>query len=315
MLPPEIAFGARLFQPQPSAVLKPPTADSLDGNAMNFVKDVSTPEKDFPVGRKRSASEVLQDDDDILNPTVMCPYTTKVGEEPRKVQIERRKRLYALQSIIELLDQEGLITDDVQLCDGNLPLHLFDNTDYETRKPSQWVDKIKKVCAEAAFVDCKKQCVWKDCEVLDYAEDGHTYLVRWNDTGQTSWIPRILLHFKAESPFVFVKRFAEAYKEREQAELLMKYNHYVNSMPKEDIPPVGPEQEEHIRELSFTVKEYRERQVDFSKYMKEVNSEYARVMNQITFYDNLRNQKLCIREFTVELDMEFIGKVPSPAPL
>eukprot|EP01018_Ginkgo_biloba_P007251 Gb_31261 [translate_table: standard] len=42
------------------------------------------------VMKRFGAFKVLFSDDEILEPTVMVPYDTKVGEVPRKVQVERR---------------------------------------------------------------------------------------------------------------------------------------------------------------------------------------------------------------------------------
>ncbi|KAI5076359.1 hypothetical protein GOP47_0008424 [Adiantum capillus-veneris] len=284
---------------------------------MQSVEDVEFEEiaDGVSVSRKRPASEALLYEVDILNPIVMVPYVTKVGELPRKVAIERRKRLYETQNMLELLDHEGLPIKNIKLCKANLPLHAFDNTDYETRRPSQWVDKVRKIPAEAASVDCQGNCVWKDCEVLDYTMGGDMYLVQWIDTGQTLWIPRILLHFKAENPIVYVKRFTQAYKLRDQTESLMRFNLYVDSMPKEDMPALGPEQEERIRRLTFNVKEYTEKGLDLSMHIKEVNTEFARVMNQIVLDDSVQNQNNSVREFTVHIDLESIVKLSNPAPI
>ena len=94
-----------------------------------------------------------------------------------------------------------------------------------------------------------------------------------------------------------------------------KYHFYVNSMPKEDIRTLGPEPEERIRGLTFNCKELREKALDICKYLNEVNTEYARVMNQIVLEDCIRNQNCCGREFTVEIDIDGIEKVQQPVPL
>nr|AML30859.1 axonemal inner arm dynein heavy chain 3 [Marsilea vestita] len=263
--------------------------------------------------RKRPATEPLRDEDDILDPSVMVPYVTKVGELPRKVAIERRKRLFASQGLVDLLAAEG-VTEDFQLNKPCLPLPVFDNTDFESRPPHRWVDKNKPVPAEAAYAEPQQPCIWKECEVLDYCDDGSQYMIRWTDTGQTAWIPRLFLHFKAESPFTFAKRFAQACRLRDQTEALLKYYLYVDSMPKEDIKTLREEQEDRITKLTFMCKEYREKTLDLGKYIKEVNTEYARIMNQIVLEDCLRNQKGVAQTFTVQLDVECIEKVPPPVP-
>lgn len=52
----------------------------------------------------------------------------------------RLKRYYALQDIVELFQKEKVdpATLVMNAEKGKLPLHLFDNQDFETRSPSQW---------------------------------------------------------------------------------------------------------------------------------------------------------------------------------
>lgn len=52
----------------------------------------------------------------------------------------RMKRLYAQQSIVDLLTKQGLVPDQLDLttANGKVPIEYFDNVDYETRHPSQW---------------------------------------------------------------------------------------------------------------------------------------------------------------------------------
>ena len=58
------------------------------------------------------------DQEDIMSaskPKVMIPYNTKPGEVPRQVQIERKKRLFALQDISTLLDEKKVDLSDFKL--------------------------------------------------------------------------------------------------------------------------------------------------------------------------------------------------------
>ena len=86
-------------------------------------------------------------------------------------------------------------------------------------------------------------------------------------------------------------------------------------MPKEDIRTLGPEPEERIRNLTLNVKELKEKALDVCKYLNEVNTEYARVMNQIVLEDCMKNQNHCGSEFTVEIDIDCIEKLQPPVPL
>jgi hypothetical protein len=86
-------------------------------------------------------------------------------------------------------------------------------------------------------------------------------------------------------------------------------------MPKEGIRTLGPESEERIRGLTFNCKDLREKSLDICKYLNEVDTEYARVMNQIVLEDCIKNQNLCGMEFTVEIDIDGIEKEQQPVSL
>lgn len=55
------------------------------------------------------------------------------------------------------------------------------------------------------------------------------------------WVPRVRLHFEAEDPFVFARRFADAHERRARSESLLRYSLYVDSMPMEDLPALTTE--------------------------------------------------------------------------
>ena len=72
-----------------------------------------------------------------LEPTVMAPYATRVGETPRRVQIERKKRAFAALSVDDVLRSMPDI-DALVSVPHPLPLESFDDTEHETRATSQW---------------------------------------------------------------------------------------------------------------------------------------------------------------------------------
>ncbi|KAH8941010.1 hypothetical protein BDL97_14G015200 [Sphagnum fallax] len=256
------------------------------------------------------------DVDSVLDPTVMVPYVTKVGEIPRRVAIERLKRYYALQNVTDLFTAKGL---DPKLLimnaeKGKLPLSMFDNDDFETRVPSQWVDRVTAVSAEAAFTRFDGTTEWKPVIVLDYMEDSNTYLVQWNDSGQTTWLPRIQVHFNAEDPFRFVERVTAADKARTEAELKLRYHLYVESMPVDDIPVLTPDQVARIKMLAANTKAMRDRNEDMSELFSEADMDYANIMNKLVFDDSLQQRPTPAQEFTVVIDQPIlpVGKEKKP---
>lgn len=93
---------------------------------------------------------------------MIVPYQQKPGQPPRRIEIERKTRLYAEQNIDELLRREGIDysrfnteTDHSSGRSSFLPLEIFDDTEYESRAPHEWVQlgtDEKGVCAVDAKV-------------------------------------------------------------------------------------------------------------------------------------------------------------------
>jgi dynein heavy chain len=93
-----------------------------------------------------------------LEPKVMCPFETKEGVTPRKIEIERLKRQFATQNLQQILLQKlaalelphspknllELLNDNDHAngisAEGMLPLHLFDNSLFDCRTVDDWLD-------------------------------------------------------------------------------------------------------------------------------------------------------------------------------
>ena len=88
-------------------------------------------------------------DDPAVEPKVISPFVTRPGHIPRKIEIERKKRLYAAQDIEMLLQAKGIdyagalttTLTNVQQKLPVIPLEAFDNTSYEVRTPQEWLQR------------------------------------------------------------------------------------------------------------------------------------------------------------------------------
>ncbi|RUS78759.1 hypothetical protein EGW08_013475 [Elysia chlorotica] len=100
-----------------------------------------------------------------FKPKVQLPFYTKPGQHPRKIEIERRRRLYKSLILKELLSERNIETDqlmpkqqdDTQVMlnreeddpapfPAYLPLHIFDNEEFDCRTPQEW---LQMGCANA----------------------------------------------------------------------------------------------------------------------------------------------------------------------
>ncbi|NWR83166.1 DYH1 protein, partial [Furnarius figulus] len=153
-----------------------------------------------------------------FKPKVQIPFHRLPGQSPRKVEVERRRRLYLTLDIAELLSSKGI--DSSQLMPRHydpdnipaieetkdsvfpiyLPLKVFDNDEYDCRTPEEWISlglepgssDRKPVPGKALLptddvlghVDPKSHELtyeWIDVGVLDYDKETDLYLVHKTD--------------------------------------------------------------------------------------------------------------------------------------
>ena len=113
-----------------------------------------------------ATTEIIKTTDFTINgylPKCFLPFYTPPGTLPRKVQIDRLKRLYQSMDIAELLAKMNLSPEVIMpkhrpadevimlntLIKGDdpapfppfLPLSYFDNDDYEVWTPQEWLNK------------------------------------------------------------------------------------------------------------------------------------------------------------------------------
>ncbi|KAJ9531690.1 hypothetical protein QJQ45_021840, partial [Haematococcus lacustris] len=133
--------------------------------------------------------------------------------------------------------------------------------------------------------------------------------------GARFWVPRVNLCFAAEDPFVFAQRHAEAHASRLRAESLLRYHLYVDSMPVEDLAPLTTEQVNRMLGYALNSKRLKDRLMDTSQLIGEVNVDYTRTMNKMTFDAALRRGHSGCAAPLVALTEQFQQEEPKPAPL
>ncbi|NXO80241.1 DYH1 protein, partial [Sitta europaea] len=167
------------------------------------------------------STEILAESDfpeQSFKPKVQMPFKRLPGQNPRKVEVERRRRLYLTFDIAELLASKGI--DSNQLMPRHydpdnmppieetkdtvfpiyLPLKVFDNDEFDCRTPEEWIllglepgsSDRKPVPGKALLPtddvlgheDPKSQELiykWIDVGVLDYDKETDLYLVHKTD--------------------------------------------------------------------------------------------------------------------------------------
>ncbi|XP_033612844.1 dynein heavy chain 1, axonemal isoform X2 [Fukomys damarensis] len=168
-----------------------------------------------------SSTQLLSQTDFPLQayePKVQVPFQVLPGQQPRKVEIERRKRQYLSLDIEQLLARAGVNSNmlmprhpDSQnpqtieqghdpLFPVYLPLKVFDNEEFDCRTPSEWINmglepgsQNRKPVPGKALLPTddflghedpksqKLQYEWCEVGVLEYDEEKKLYLVHKTD--------------------------------------------------------------------------------------------------------------------------------------
>jgi dynein axonemal heavy chain len=235
-----------------------------------------------------------------LEPKIMAAFQSKPGQVPRRILIERKKRLFAEQNINELLQNHGIDYSKYPImCDHEtqaasyLPLELFDNFDFDPRTPTEWIELGKAanngICSIPAKAlrtigDAKRATgEFTSASVLDYDTKTGQYQVKWTDTGKIVSLPRVHIMFDTEDPFHFTARIVYAHEQRRMAEASIRYQLYISNMPSDEVQSLHTEQMNRIAQLAAVTEELRELASANSDINKDINNEYAMSMNKIIF--------------------------------
>eukprot|EP00775_Hariotina_reticulata_P004794 gene4794-5043_t len=134
----------------------------------------------------------------------MLPFITKPNETPREVEIQRKRRLYACQSVLDLVIKEGV--DVLQLSQQPLQwdkLAVFDDVTFESRQPEEWVPQtagIPRAMGGVAAFDETGNLQWSDCLVLDHDDIGSQFLVQLTSAASSSQLCSSAAHSPLGGP-------------------------------------------------------------------------------------------------------------------
>ena len=85
---------------------------------------------------------------------------------------------------------------------------------------------------------------------MKYLGISELYEGYWENTKEKCRLNRIFVLFDEEDPRIFMRRFKQAYTNRQYAESLMKYNYYIENMPTHQIPEIDNEEINRILGLT-----------------------------------------------------------------
>ncbi|KAK9870899.1 hypothetical protein WA026_009856 [Henosepilachna vigintioctopunctata] len=251
---------------------------------------------------------------ETFKPKVQLQHQVEIGDLPRNVAIERKRRQYSAQNIKDILDElevspKALIPIDSSVpymtntmqSMNFLPLHLFDNEKYETRTPESWLDHgvvegIRHPIPGQAFLKIEDEYAkevtygWINVAVTDYLPEQQLWSVLTLDGTQRHFdLPRIYIMFSAENPMVFGQRIKEAVDLRNQVEDTIRYEFYLDCMLLTGTLDLEKDVVAKMRTLA-TRNQMRNVNKDFLNQLEyEVNLCYKRTHGEMQFLQSIKN--------------------------
>ncbi|CUG87367.1 Hypothetical protein, putative, partial [Bodo saltans] len=293
-----------------------PQAPAVSGTgALSATADLPHP----PQGSTRTASPSAALDrfrgvtTRSTQPKVMAPHTTVRGQVPLTEQVRRRRVQYDNVNVEALLAQNGIdyykdgVSGTVDETTGKplyyrlLPLEAFDDFSFDELVPADWMAKgLDEPTGEQLGVPCLAvrtedgRSRWVAAKVMEWNEKEHKLLVEWDDVHRRVWLPRVHVYFRAENPDNFVKRVVAAHDKRKNAEAILRYNLYVESMPIDDYQALDDAVSDRVRDLSVNTTSLlnNEDNLDVQSVLKDVNLDYGRTMNRQLFDQVTKNNAL-----------------------
>ena len=177
-----------------------------------------------------------------INPKANEPHELIEGRPPRKVMIDRMKKVYQTINIETLLKQADIDFSQINPLDSWLPLEFFEDKDLDIFTAEEWMEKAKDKENEGHQLyiqgvglhrDKDGKGTWKRVLIDYYNPKTEKYEGVWDeekDEKEHCSLSKIYLLFDAENPFLFCKKVKLACEERESAESIIRYNSYIDRM-------------------------------------------------------------------------------------
>jgi dynein heavy chain len=173
-----------------------------------------------------------------------------------------------------------------------LPLDYFDNLDYETKKPEQWLQlgKEKGLVGTPAisryyFNDgLGDEWEWLPCYVIDYLPETEEYLIQWKNSSKIKRVRRLNLMFDEDRRDYLYIRLEYAVKLRSAYEDLLAYSDTIHKLPYDDrYTPFPLEWKNRIVRRTGIFQLRKRHATFFKRQMGEVIQDYIFSMKKTDF--------------------------------
>ena len=270
----------------------------------NYVKlnyDEINPIKDDIYQLMQGQYSKLREGIAYINPKANEPHELIEGRPPRKVMIDRMKKVYATINIETLLKQVNIDFSKLDPLESWLPLDFFEDKELDIFTAEEWMKKAKDpdnnqlyIQGSGLYRNKDGDGTWKRVLINSYDPITEKYNGVWDepspdgemdnfDKKEPCSLSKIYLLFDAENPFMFCKKVALANSERQRAESIIRYNLFIDRMLNENLPDINDDIRKrllnNIKKLSFLKMD----QKNLDDLMRDLNNNYLRTTNKIIF--------------------------------
>ena len=259
---------------------------------------------------------------EVVEPKVFSPHKKTQGHAPRRIEVERKKRQFASVDLNENLKNNGVIeflkNEKANGSRDNMPLHLFDNTDFESRPIEDWQHMVASdpsgLPARAMLVktiqpitdantlaslaankhDKNNPIEWRHCKVIRSTLDSLFEIVYFNSKlvslgvyQEDTNVPRATLHrificFDAEDPVIYCNRLHDCIARKTIVNAKLALNLYVDCMPVDNLKPLDSEQVNRVLDNAINMQAMRNNPLlDTSSLLQQYNLNHMRTLNQL----------------------------------
>jgi dynein heavy chain len=229
-------------------------------SAPDFAVNAQNIQHRYDSGSRRKLPQLKKD------PAIRA-FPGQMRESPLKewVTVEAKpfRKFEAPKPELEAMEDKSFL----KLDQSKLPLHLFDNQEYETKTPQEWAASGSANAVSPFYMNAKEGWQWRPCTVLGYSQDPPDmsawakvgtvinkprvtgkFQVQFSGSAAIKNVQRINLQFADEDEANFQARRAYAHTEMEKTKSLLRYDDYVNSQPSTVMRPMQPSTLEGIHD-------------------------------------------------------------------
>ena len=239
-----------------------------------------------------------------INPKVNEPHELIPGRPPRKVMIDRMKKIYLTINIETLLKNISIDFSKSDSLENWLPLEFFEDKDLDIYKPEEWLKKATDNFNNILYIpgvglhrDDTGVGTWRRVLINSYDIIKDKFEGVWDGTEERCKLSKIYLLFDAENPFLFSKKVSLASIEREKAESVIRYNFFIDKMVLDNLPDIVEDQKIRLRKGIERIPYLKMEPKFIDDLLKELNLNYLRSTNKIIFdrfYNSRKQKKLII---------------------